>query len=132
MFFTIRQAVLTSISVEVSQKIVRKRKRKANGTILSFSWSVLYPNIALGQSVREKSLRSCKICFITALEPGTDYSVVFKSLRCLFQRLLVCSLLKFSNFTYFACSSAIAISFSPTVMSSFRYLLTVPSNLKTF
>ena len=32
---------------------------------------------------------------------------------------------------YFACNSAMAISFSPTVTSSLRYLFRVPSNLQT-
>ena len=31
--------------------------------------------------------------------------------------------------TYFACNSAMTISFSPTVMSNFLYLFTVPSSL---
>ena len=49
--------VLSSVSVEVSWRIVRARKGKTNGaTMTSFSWPVLLSSIALHQSAREKSL----------------------------------------------------------------------------
>ena len=48
--------VLSSISVEVSWRIVRARKGKTNvATMTSFPWSVLLSSIALHQSAREKS-----------------------------------------------------------------------------
>ena len=51
LFFTITFTVMTSISIEVSQKSVRMIKRKQ---IKSFSWSVLLLNIALNQSELSK------------------------------------------------------------------------------
>ena len=49
--------VLSSVSVEVSWRIVCARKGKTNGaTMTSFPWSVLLSSIALHQSAREKSL----------------------------------------------------------------------------
>ena len=49
--------VLSSVSVEVSLRIVRARKGNTNGaTMTSFPWSVLLSSIALHQSAREKSL----------------------------------------------------------------------------
>ena len=49
--------VLSSISVEVSWKIVRLGKGKTNGaTMTSFLGSVLLASTALHQSAREKSL----------------------------------------------------------------------------
>ena len=49
--FTITLTVMTSISIEVSQKIVHMIKRKQ---IKSFSWSIFLLNIALNQSELSK------------------------------------------------------------------------------
>ena len=77
LFFTITLNVLTSISVEVSRKIARERKRKTNrATITSFPRSVLSSNIALDQSAGEKSLS-----YIKRIHSTNNYCFVVDSSR---------------------------------------------------
>ena len=59
LFFMITWTVLTSISIE--------RKANCTCTIMSFTWSVLVWNIALDQSVHEKSFSYCKNFFFNKL-----------------------------------------------------------------
>ena len=59
LFFTITWTVLTSISIE--------RKANCTCTIMSFTWSVLVWDIALDQSVHEKSFSYCKNFFFNKL-----------------------------------------------------------------
>ena len=88
----------------------------------SLRFSAVKCKTALDQSARENSPCYCKICFrdLCTIQPRL---AIFSHWVCLFQHLLVhvfvfCSLLKFPNFTYFACSSAIAISFSCPIPSN--------------
>ena len=56
-FFTVTSAVLTSISVKVTRRMARVRKRKTNGaTITSFPLYFLVSNIALDQSCSARKI----------------------------------------------------------------------------